>query len=101
MAMKTFVRATMVALAALFATFHSAPAGAQLQRGMPTTPFSTSDFSKLHWLEGTWQGTSPGEATVVQRIRFTSDSTIDITYYADSTRGRETGTGRVYLSVGR
>lgn len=76
-------------------------AGAQSQRGQPTTPFQASDFAKLHWLEGTWRGTSPGQSTVFERYRFVNDSTIEITYFADSTLARETGTGRVYLTVGR
>jgi hypothetical protein len=71
------------------------------QRGQPKTPFATADFDKLKWLEGAWEGTSPGERTFYERIHFTSDSTVDITYYTDSTLARETGSGRVYLSVGR
>jgi hypothetical protein len=80
----------------------AATAGAQAsQRGQPKTPFASGDFGKLHWLEGTWRATATGEATHYERYKFTNDSTIEITYFSDSTMSRESGTGRVYLSVGR
>ena len=75
--------------------------GAQSSRGQPTTPFAATDLGKLRWMEGAWKATAPGEQTIYQRYRFANDSTVEITYFADSTFGRETGTGRVYLSVGR
>lgn len=77
-----------------------APA-ARAQRGQPRTAFSTADFARLKWLEGTWKGTAPNEAPFFERYRFANDSTIEITYFADSALTRTTGTGRVYLSVGR
>jgi len=74
---------------------------AQSQRGQPKTPFGLSDFAKLHWIEGNWEGTSPGQPDVFEQYRFTNDSTVEITYFADSTFGRQTGSGRVYVTVGR
>jgi hypothetical protein len=71
------------------------------QRGQPKTPFATKDFGHLRWIEGTWKATAPGEKTYFERFHFATDSTIDITYYSDSTFSKETGNGRVYLSVGR
>ena len=71
------------------------------QRGQPKTPFSMNDLSKLRWLEGTWKATAPSEQTYYERLKFVNDSTIEIAYYSDSAFARETGTGRVYLSVGR
>jgi hypothetical protein len=80
----------------------AAAAGAQAsQRGQPRTAFAVADFSKLRWLEGTWAGTSEGGRDIFERWRFTSDTTIEITYYADSTFSHEAGSGRLYLSVGR
>jgi hypothetical protein len=84
------------------ASSHTGMLSAQTsQRGQPTTPFSAADLSKLHWMEGTWKATAPGERTYYERYHFVNDSTIQITYYSDSTFTRETGNGRVYLSVGR
>lgn len=71
------------------------------QRGQPTTAFAVADLAKLRWVEGTWVGTAPGQRTFYEKYHFSSDSTLDITYFGDSTMARETGTGRVYLSVGR
>jgi hypothetical protein len=77
-------------------------AGAQVsQRGQPKTPFGPKDFGKLRWMQGTWRATAPGEKTYYERYRFTNDSTIEISYYSDSSFSKETGNGRVYLSVGR
>lgn len=74
---------------------------AEAQRGQPRTAFAVSDFAKLRFVEGTWTGTAPGERTYYERCRFADDTTVEITYYADSTFTHETGTGRLYLSVGR
>jgi hypothetical protein len=79
----------------------SANVDAQSSRGQPKTAFAVDDLTKLRWLEGVWYGTSPGEPAHYERYRFLNDSTIEITYFADSTLTRESGTGRVYLSVGR
>lgn len=101
--MKTPIRALLFSLLVLVGvTALSAPAGAQSsQRGQPTTPFGLSDFGKLRWLEGSWVGAAPGEPGFFERYRFVNDSTVEITYYGDSTFARETGTGRLYLTVGR
>jgi hypothetical protein len=91
-----------IAAAAAIAFVHASGVSAQVsQRGQPKTPFAAGDLAKLRWLEGTWKATAPNEPTHYERYKFTSDSTIDITYYTDSTFARESGTGRVYLSVGR
>jgi hypothetical protein len=70
-------------------------------RGQPTTAFAVADFSKLRWLEGSWAGTAADARDVFERCHFVNDTTVDITYFADSTFTHETGTGRLYLSVGR
>jgi len=97
--------ARALAIAAIAgATLFSGRAGAQAQisrRAEPKTPFSVSDLAKLKWLEGSWAGTSVGERPMYARYHFANDSTIDITYYGDSTFTRQSGGGRVYLSVGR
>ena len=52
-------------------------------------------------MEGTWVGAAPNEPTFYERYHFANDSTLEITYFGDSTLTRQTDTGRVYLSVGR
>jgi len=104
--MTTLIRSTFraffAAAIAAASMVHAAEAGAQAsQRGQPKTPFATTDFEKLRWMEGTWKATAPSEPTHYERYKFANDSTIEITYYSDSTLSRESGTGRVYLSVGR
>ena len=94
-----------VRLAWVVATIACVPlsiaAAQRSQRGQPKTPFSTTDFDKLRWLEGAWAGTAPGETDVFARYHFSSDSTIDITYYRDSGLRDESATGRIYLTTGR
>ena len=76
------------------------PAMARAQRGIPHTAFTRSDFSKLTWLEGSWQGSAPGERTYYERYHVVNDSTIEISYFSDSTMSRVVGHGRIYLSAG-
>lgn len=71
------------------------------QRGQPKTPFGTTDFAKLRWLEGSWSGTAAGESPIYSRYHLVNDSTLEITYFRDSTFAQPSGTGRVYLTVGR
>lgn len=77
------------------------PVFAQGAKNQPRTPYSVGDFAKLKWLEGSWEGTAPGETSLFQRIRFVNDSTAEITYYRDAGFSQESGNGRLYLSVGR
>lgn len=71
------------------------------QRGQPTTPFSATDLGKLRWLEGAWVGTAVDADTFYTRYHFSSDSTIDITYYRDRAMAQPSANGRIYLTVGR
>ena len=90
--------------AAAASSLAAAPAFAQVrvsERGQPRTPFSTSDFGRLRWLEGRWVGTANGEQPIYERYSISSDSTIDVTYYRDSAFTQTAGTGRVYLAAGR
>jgi hypothetical protein len=94
------------ALAAIAALAAGRPAVARAQSppstfGQPRTPFNVNDFAKLRWLEGTWEGTSPGEHTFYERAHFVNDSTVALTYYDDPQLSHQTGEGRVYLTVGR
>ncbi len=78
-----------------------APARSRSERGQPRTPFSTTDFGKLRWLEGVWEAQAPEQPTLYERYHFLNDSTIEISYYRDPQLTQETGSGRVYLTVGR
>ena len=91
--------ATALATSALAAPLTRGRAQAS-PRGQPTTPFAAADLAKLRWLEGTWRGSAPGEADIYERYRFLNDSTVEITYFSDSTLMHPTNHGRVYLSVG-
>lgn len=97
--MKMLITASLACSAAA-----SAPAVAAAQassRGQPTAAFGVVDFAKLRWIEGAWAGTAAGARDFYERCRFVNDTTIEIKYYSDSTFAHETGTGRLYLSVGR
>jgi len=71
------------------------------QRGQPKTPFAAADLARLKWLEGSWAATSPDESPFYARYHVANDSTIEITYYRDSSFTQPSGSGRVYLTVGR
>jgi hypothetical protein len=71
------------------------------QRGQPKTPFAVADLAKLRWLEGSWAATAADETPFYARYHFANDSTMDIAYFRDSTFTQQSGTGRVYLTVGR
>jgi hypothetical protein len=88
-------------LLAVLAAATITAARAQAQGGQPRTAFGTADLAKLKWLEGTWRGTAPNEPTYYERYKFANDSTIEITYFNDSSLSRATGDGRVYLSAGK
>jgi len=60
---------------------------------------SRAEFQSLQWLEGDWRGTG-GQRPFFERYEILNDTTIQIHYYADSTRTEEQGSGSVYLSEG-
>jgi hypothetical protein len=71
------------------------------QRGLPSSPFGVGDLKKIHWIEGRWRGSAQGQAPFFEQYRFANDSTLEITYFADSSFTNTSGRGRVYLTVGR
>lgn len=80
----------------------SAPnASAQRGRSEPRTTYGASDLAKVKWLIGSWAGTAEGETTLYQRFAQVDDSTYEITYFRDAGFGEPSGSGRLYLSVGR
>jgi hypothetical protein len=92
----------LLIIAVAGSTLFAARASAQVsRRSQPTTAFAVADFAKLKWLVGSWSGTAPGESPVYERYKFENDSTIDITYFGDAGFSRQSGSGRLYLSIGR
>jgi hypothetical protein len=93
-----------VTLAAVIGALLAAPTSAEAQvyrHREPNTPFSTADFAKLSWLSGRWISSAPQQRNVYEQFALTTDSTIDITYFRDSSFAQPIGNGRIYLSVGR
>ena len=64
-------------------------------------PFSPKDFRDLRWLAGSWRGEASGGKPFYEGYQFTNDSTLVMTYFADSTLTRATGTGTVEYRGGR
>lgn len=62
---------------------------------------SSADFAQFRWLEGDWRGHGVDQPPFYERYRFVDDSTFLVDSFADSTRGRVTGTGRVELRGGQ
>ena len=66
------------------------------------TAFGTADLAKLQVARGhAGRERRRTSRRFYERYQFANDSTIEITYFGDSTMTRATGNGRVYLSVGR
>jgi len=72
--------------------------GAQKTEARPSH-HTLTDFQSLRWLEGDWRGTG-GQRPFFERYEMLNDTTIQIRYFADSTRTEGHGTGSVYLSNG-
>src|SRR5438445_8847917 len=99
--MQLVTRALLLIFAVIGAAAPPRALPGQGSRATPLTPYGVSDFRKLRWLEGSWEGTATGEASTYQRFHFVDDSTVEITYYRDPAFSQENGNGRLYLSVGR
>jgi hypothetical protein len=71
------------------------------QRGVQASRFSPGDLKKLQWIVGRWRGAAQGQTPFYEQYRFANDSTLEITYFSDSSFAKASGKGRVYLTVGR
>ena len=58
--------------------------------------FTRAQFAELRWLEGDWRGSMPNGQPFFERYRVTSDSTIQMHAFADSTMTQATDSSRVY-----
>lgn len=68
----------------------------------PTSPltYSSAEFGELRWLAGTWKGSAAEGEPFYEEYSFEDDSTLVITYHADSTFSRPTGSATVELRGG-
>ena len=60
-----------------------------------------AQFGGLRWLAGTWRGRMPDGAYFYERYAFANDSTIAVSYFADSTLARQSRADSVVLRGGR
>ena len=60
-----------------------------------------AQFAGLRWLAGTWRGRMPDGKHFYERYAFADDSTIAVSYFADSTLARQRGADSVVLRGGR
>jgi hypothetical protein len=45
---------------------------------MPATNFTTADFKKVRWIEGTWRGTGVGQGPFYERYKFENETTLAV-----------------------
>ena len=64
------------------------------------TAFTTESMQKLRWLEGAWCDAGGGGTPYYEVYRFENDSSIRMTYYADSARTDARDSSRIYLEAG-
>ena len=92
--------------------FAGSIAGAQQSNGTALTPppkavagtavvVSKAQVNALRWLEGTWRGTGGGVPAFAEGYKFANDSTIDISFFADSTAAKVSSTGKIVLTSGQ
>jgi hypothetical protein len=75
-------------------------AGAQPARAQPAQ-VTARQFAGLRWLVGTWRGRMPDGKHFYERYAFANDSTIAVSYFADSTLASQRGADSVVLRGGR
>ena len=66
-----------------------------------TAQVTAAQFARLRWLAGSWRGRMPDGKHFYERYAFVNDSTIAVSYFADSTFARATGADSVVLRDGR
>ena len=87
-------------------------AGAQQTNGRAITPppkaiagtavaVSKAQLNSLRWIEGTWRGSGGGVPAFAEAYKFVNDTTIEISFFTDSTATKVTGTGKILLTAGQ
>jgi hypothetical protein len=77
------------------------PVGAGPAAAQEPVRLSVAEFGELRWLAGDWRGEGAGGMPFFEGYRFADDSTLVMTYFADSTVTRVTGTATVELRAGQ
>ena len=62
--------------------------------------FTTLDFARLRWIEGTWRGRQSDGRALYERYRVVDDSTIAMQAFADSTLTSTSDSARIALRDG-
>jgi hypothetical protein len=63
--------------------------------------FTTADFQKLRWLEGSWRGTGGGIDPFYEKYHFTNDTTIEIEFFSDASLSKLTEKKNITLENGQ
>ncbi len=71
------------------------------QLGKPRNDYKASDFGKLRWIEGTWQGSGGGYDAFYERYRFLNDSTMEKMSFTDATFRMASERATIALRDGR
>src|SRR5688572_29770755 len=62
----------------------------------PAAAFAREQFAQLSFLDGDWRGSMPDGKPFFERYRVTSDSTIQMQGFADSTMSTPSDSSRIY-----
>ena len=68
---------------------------------MPVTDFTTADFKKVRWIEGTWRGTGVGQGPFYERYKFENESTLAVETLEGEKFDQVTDVTRFTLKDGR
>jgi hypothetical protein len=62
---------------------------------------SKPQFNELRWIEGTWRGTGGGVPAFAEGYKFANDTTINVSFYSDSTATKVASSGKIVLTAGQ
>ena len=89
----------MLTVVVVFASGSSACS--QANNSATKSTFTSADFEKLRWLEGTWRGSGAnGQDPFFERYHFDGDNKIAIDSLSDATSSKVDNQGSIYLENG-